>query len=376
MTALAANSEAEPPLLPDSSPVHSPRSDEEVKPLSSRQRPFHTPEGQTDPLRISQAAVALAATRPSCGMSSSTAAVQARAVEMFKRSADMQTGSIVWTRGELLGVGAFGKVYAGLNQVTGELMAVKVLELITGQNMHRQLEELQKELNICKNLSHKHIVGFIDYQFDEDSATLFIFLEFVPGGSLSSMLGRFGKFKEELVRKYTRQLLLGLEYLHSQNIMHRDLKGGNVLVTRDGNIKLTDFGASKVNQETTLLEGCKSLTGSPFWMAPEVIEQTPYGRRADIWSLGCTVIEMLTGKHPWADLNSDNPWAAMLQIVKRKASGPPRPEDCSAMALEFLDLCFKLNPAERPTAMELLQHAFVCMPEQKRIDSFEFNEVR
>jgi serine/threonine protein kinase len=180
----------------------------------------------------------------------------------------------------------------------------------------------------------------------------------VPGGSIASMLGRFGKFNEELVSNYTRQLLLGLEYLHGRKIVHRDVKGGNILVTRDGTIKVADFGASKINQGATITDGMKSLRGSVFWMAPEVIKQTGYGRRADVWSLGCTVIEMLTGANPWPGI--DNQLTAMFQIVQRK-EGPPRPTTgCSNLALDFLDCCLKYDAAERPTISELLQHPFVA----------------
>ncbi len=115
------------------------------------------------------------------------------------------------------------QVYAGLNQHTGELMAVKAMSLRDrkGNLAQEQLEELRRELEMYKRLSHKHVVGYIDYQLDEPASTLYIFLEYVPGGSISSMLGRFGKFSEELVRNYTRQLLLGLEYLHGRKIVHR-----------------------------------------------------------------------------------------------------------------------------------------------------------
>ncbi|GAX72971.1 hypothetical protein CEUSTIGMA_g425.t1, partial [Chlamydomonas eustigma] len=146
------------------------------------------------------------------------------------------------------------RVYAGLNQLTGELMAVKALSLMDrkGNHMQKQLAELQQELEMYKKLSHKHVVGYIDSQLDEKTSTLYIFLEYVPGGSICSMLERFGKFSEELVRNYTRQLLLGLEYLHGKRIVHRDVKGGNVLVSRDGIVKLADFGASKSNNGATI----------------------------------------------------------------------------------------------------------------------------
>jgi mitogen-activated protein kinase kinase kinase len=171
-------------------------------------------------------------------------------------------------------------VYAGLNQLTGELMAVKVLPLSTGNSGSEervQLESLEHELSMYRKFKHRHIVGYIAAHMDFKTNTMYIFLEYVPGGSIASMLDRFGAFSEELCRKYTRELLMGLEYLHGCKVIHRDLKGGNVLVTRNGRVKLADFGASKAYHEATITDGMKSIRGSVFWMAPEVIKvPNPY----------------------------------------------------------------------------------------------------
>jgi len=353
-----------PALVRDASPIHSPRPSMDGGRAPRSAHPVFA-EGSTDRTRISQAVEALAQRAGPLG--ASTEALHLRAELMFNKSVDVLTGEVQWTRGELLGEGAFGKVYAGLNQQTGELMAVKVLELVSrhgnNQALRQQLNDLQQELEIYKKLNHKHIVGYIDACYEARTSSLYIFLEYVPGGSIASMLERFGKFTDELVKHYTRQLLLGLEYLHGRKIVHRDLKGGNVLVSREGFVKLADFGASKAFKDTTITDGMKSLKGSAFWMAPEVIKCTGYGRKADIWSLGCTVIEMLTGKHPWPDL--DNPWTAMYHIAK-VPEGPPRPKGCSELALSFLNLCLRHDPNERPTATELLQHPFVCNSEVVR----------
>ncbi|GJP73130.1 hypothetical protein CLOP_g3872 [Closterium sp. NIES-67] len=183
--------------------------------------------------------------------------------------------------------------------MTGELMAVKEIKLTSaGDEKAMLIAALEREIVLYKQMRHKHIVGYIDMEKDAKDGSIYIFLEFVSGGSIHSMLEKFGAFSESLVRVYTRQLLLGLEYLHACRIVHRDIKGGNVLVDRDGVVKLADFGASKSFHEGTVGEGCKSIRGSVFWMAPEVIKGEGYGRRADIWSVGCTVIEMLTGRHP------------------------------------------------------------------------------
>eukprot|EP00878_Enallax_costatus_P037286 GHUV01042105.1.p1 GENE.GHUV01042105.1~~GHUV01042105.1.p1 ORF type:complete len:241 (+),score=72.01 GHUV01042105.1:311-1033(+) len=213
-----------------------------------------------------------------------------------------------------------------------------------------------QELSFYKKLNHPNIVGYIDSSFKTATNTLYIFLEYVPGGSIADMIKQFGPFPEDVAAKYTRQLLIGLQYLHTQQIVHRDLKGGNVLVTPTGIVKVADFGASKPFEDQQKTNMMKSLRGSAFWMAPEILRGSGYGRKADIWSLGCTVLEMLSGKHPWPDL--DNQWSAMLAITQTE-TGPPRPPGVSALAEDFLDKCFKMDPQERSSATELLQHAWV-----------------
>ncbi|KAG0579924.1 hypothetical protein KC19_4G135200 [Ceratodon purpureus] len=284
----------------------------------------------------------------SCSSSSKTASE-----ELFTAPKPVRTGTVRWTRGELLGEGAYGKVFAGLNQDTGELMAVKQLKLDTaaeGQERQFYLAALEREIAFYKTMRHKHIVGYIDMEQDLETGSLYVFLEYVSGGSIQSMLERFGRFSEPLVRVYTRQLLLGLEYLHGKKIVHRDIKGGNVLVDADGVIKLADFGASKAFHDPTQTDGFKSIRGSVFWMAPEVIKGDGYGRRADIWSVGCTVVEMLTAVHPWPGM--DNTWTAIFHIAKA-SSGPPIPEGISEVIEDFLSRCFQLDPKKRPTSTEV-----------------------
>jgi len=128
------------------------------------------------------------------------------------------------------------------------------------------MQSIQREVDLYKDLKHRHIVGYIAATLDLAESTMHVFLEFVSGGSIASMLSRFGTFRPALVQNYTQQLLSGLEYLHSRGIAHRDLKGGNVLVTRDGHVKLADFGASKACSEATTKDGMRSILGSVCWM--------------------------------------------------------------------------------------------------------------
>jgi mitogen-activated protein kinase kinase kinase len=136
-----------------------------------------------------------------------------------------------------------------------------------------------------------------------------IFLEYVPGGSVVQLLTNYGPFEEPLVRNFVRQILCGLNYLHDRDIIHRDIKGANVLVDNKGVIKISDFGISKKVEANLLSTAAPhhphrpSLQGSVYWMAPEVVKQTSYTRKADIWSLGCLVVEMFTGSHPFPDFS-------------------------------------------------------------------------
>ncbi|CAL1411407.1 unnamed protein product [Linum trigynum] len=274
------------------------------------------------------------------------------------RKGDADAPSIRWRKGELIGCGAFGRVYMGMNLDSGELLAVKQV-LIAANSASKEktqahIRELEEEVNLLKNLSHPNIVRYLGTVREDDS--LNILLEFVPGGSISSLLGKFGSFPESVIRMYTKQLLLGLAYLHNNGIMHRDIKGANILVDNKGCIKLADFGASKKVVELATINGAKSMKGTPYWMAPEVILQTGHSFSADIWSVGCTVIEMATGKPPWSQQYQEV--AALFHIGTTK-SHPPIPEHLSAQAKDFLLKCLQKEPNFRATASDLLLHPFV-----------------
>jgi serine/threonine protein kinase len=286
-----------------------------------------------------------------------------------------------WQRGELLGTGAFGRVYLGLNEETGELLAVKEV-LLSGGTMAKateQLRSLEAEVGLLRALSHPNIVRYIGTERTQEVRTtrrrryvgcrcgsaeafaaqaLHIFLEFVPGGSIAGLLSKFGPFAERVVAVYTRQILEGLAYLHRNQIMHRDIKGANILVDNTGVVKLADFGASRQLADLVTMEsGFKSMKGTPYWMAPEVIKQTGHGRQADIWSVGCTALEMVTAKPPWGEYATQV--SALFHIASAKGP-PPLPAGLSPEALDFMLLCFNRVPKDRPNAVRLLQHPFVA----------------
>ncbi|KAF5951009.1 hypothetical protein HYC85_013002 [Camellia sinensis] len=238
---------------------------------------------------------------------------------------------IRWRKGELIGCGAFGRVYMGMNLDSGELIAVKQVSIAANnaskEKTQAHIRELEEEVKLLKNLSHPNIVRYLGTAREEES--LNILLEFVPGGSISSLLGKFGSFPES---------------------------GANILVDNKGCIKLADFGASKKVVELATITGAKSMKGTPYWMAPEVILQTGHSFSADIWSVGCTVIEMATGKPPWSQQYQEV--AALFHIGTTK-SHPPIPEHLSLEAKDFLLKCLLKEPNLRSAASDLLQHPFV-----------------
>eukprot|EP00249_Psilotum_nudum_P022750 c28631_g1_i2 orf=709-3417(-) len=260
-----------------------------------------------------------------------------------------------WIKGQLLGSGSFGKVYRGIHSETGDMCAIKEVELVSDDPKSKEsAKQLEQEIAMLSTLRHPNIVHYKGSEMVGDN--LYIYLELVSGGSIYRLVKEFKRLKEPVIQRYTRQILQGLHYLHSKNTVHRDIKGANILVDHDGRIKLADFGMAKhVEKEASPL----SFKGSPYWMAPEVIMQnnTGYEFAVDIWSLGCTVIEMVTGKPPWSEYEGV---AAMFKVTR--CDSPPIPNSFSSKGKDFVRLCLQKNPAERPTAAMLLEHAFVQIP--------------
>ena len=211
-----------------------------------------------------------------------------------------------------------------------------------------ELNTIMQEIQLLKNLQHPNIVKYIDST--RDTENLYIILEYCENGSLHSICKNFGKFPENLVSLYTAQVLRGLLFLHDQGVIHRDIKGANILTTKEGLVKLADFGVATKQQG--LAEG--SVVGTPYWMAPEVIELSGATTASDIWSLGCTVIELLDGKPPYHKLA---PMPALFRIVND--DHPPLPEGASPLVRDFLMQCFQKDPNLRVSAKKLLKHPWI-----------------
>ena len=267
-----------------------------------------------------------------------------------------------YKKGDFIGSGASGKVFLGYNLDDGKFFAIKecTFDSVPEDILELKLESLQREINLMKELCHENIVQY--YGAEVTGTTLNIFLEYVPGGSVSSLLRRYGRLSEDVVRHYTTQILKGLKYLHENRIVHRDIKGANILVSVEGAIKLADFGASrKIQDIMTLSTEFKSLLGTPHFMAPEVIMQTGHGRSADIWSIGCTVVEMYTGKPPFTEFTTA---AAVMFHIAASTEMPSFPEFVSEGCKKFLYKCFIRDPNLRATVDDLLNDPWILQTDE------------
>lgn len=253
-----------------------------------------------------------------------------------------------------LGDGAFGKVFKAQNKQTGILAAAKVIDTKTEE----ELEDYMVEIEILASCDHQNIVKLLDAFYYESK--LWILIEFCAGGAVDAVMLELERpLTEPQIRVVCKQTLLALVYLHDNNIIHRDLKAGNILLTLDGDVKLADFGVSAKNTKT--LQRRDSFIGTPYWMAPEVVmcetsKDRPYDYKADIWSLGVTLIELAQIEPPNHEMN---PMRVLLKIAK---SDPPtlmQPSRWSPEFSDFLRRCLDKHVDNRWTAAQLLQHSFV-----------------
>ncbi|KAJ2027341.1 Protein kinase of the Mitotic Exit Network [Coemansia sp. S2] len=256
--------------------------------------------------------------------------------------------------GDIIGKGAAGSVYRGLNLRTGGVVAIKQIRK-EGFSSNDEIEAARKEIDVLRDLNHRNIVKYIGYEQTEQE--LDIILEYCEGGSLQNILRKFSKFPENLVGVYVAQILDGLSYLHSNAILHRDIKPGNILLVKEGVVKLADFGVARIQN------GLDTVVGSPYWIAPEVLQLKGATSASDIWSLGCTIVQLVDGKAPYQDLP---PMAAMFRIGQDEH--PPFPSNISPQLRDFLSKCLVHVPSARASADELRQHEWIraCLRERER----------
>ncbi|KAJ3047589.1 Suppressor of Sensor Kinase (SLN1), partial [Rhizophlyctis rosea] len=277
--------------------------------------------------------------------------------------------SLRWQQGKFLGGGSFGSVYMAINLETADLMAVKEIRFQDVTSLEALQRSIKDEMTVLQLLHHPNIVEYYGVEVRRDK--LYIFMEYCPH-SVAGLL-EHGRFEDEpIVKIYAKQMLKGLEYLHGQGIVHRDVKPANTLFGQEGQIKFVDFGASKIykSQKTVVVNGeANTLVGTPHYIAPEVItgETVVKHGAQDIWSLGCCILEMVTGRKPWSSL--DNEWAVMYHIGMSNRHPPlPEPNQLSDDGIDFLRQCFTRPANDRPTAEELLEHPWVKEVDETNAD--------
>ncbi|XP_069472660.1 mitogen-activated protein kinase kinase kinase 19 isoform X2 [Ambystoma mexicanum] len=314
-------------------------------------------ERQSDFIKHFKDATNIEETEESCGTEGNMGSLSDELT--LSKYSSINDDSVMWTKGDVLGKGAYGTVYCGLTS-HGQLIAAKQVALDTTDQAitEKEYQKLQEEVDLLRTLKHANIVGFLGTCLQDNVVS--IFMEFVPGGSISSILKRFGPLPEIVFCKYTKQILQGVSYLHENKVIHRDIKGNNIMLMQTGVIKLIDFGCAKrlacLSLTGTKIEMLKSVHGTPYWMAPEVINSSGYGTKSDIWSVGCTVFEMATGKPPLAHMDR---LPAMFYIGAQRGQMPSLPSHFSENAREFVDSCLNRDQNERPSASQLLQHPFI-----------------
>lgn len=262
--------------------------------------------------------------------------------ESLKKSPDQ-----VFDLLEKLGEGSYGSVHKARHKETGKILAIKQVPVDT------DLQEIIKEISIMQQCDSDHVVKYYGSYFQKSD--LWIVMEYCGAGSVADIMRlRKQPLTEEQIASVLCGTLKGLEYLHSKRKIHRDIKAGNILLNEQGHAKLADFGVA--GQLSDTMAKRNTVIGTPFWMAPEVIQEVGYDSLADIWSLGITAIEMAEGKPPYSDIH---PMRAIFMIP---INPPPTLKDASLWSKDFVSFttrCLVKDPRDRPTAAALLQHPFI-----------------
>lgn len=254
---------------------------------------------------------------------------------------------------ECIGRGSFGEVYRAIEKATGRVVAIKLVDL---EKADEEIDIIQREIKVMSQIVNPYVVQY--HSSLMDGSTLWIIMEYMSGGSLKQLLDRIGPFPEDAIAAVLKSLMAGLDYVHKQRKVHRDIKAANILLSGNGQVKLADFGVA--GQMTATVRQRNTFVGSPFWMAPEVIQESLYDEKADIWSAGITAIELAQGLPPYA---TEHPYQALFLIPKNNPPTLTGPQ-FSKPFKDFVSCCLRKVPKERYSAEQLLAHPFLRRTKQ------------
>ncbi|CAF3440925.1 hypothetical protein SNK03_008277 [Fusarium graminearum] len=335
-----------------------------VKPLNVAPKPSQTQQ-QADGVKAAEAALT-AKPSPSerkqdVRMSTMS---ESEVMAKLKEAVSKDDPNVSYSKQKKIGQGASGSVYVAKIKETAQGIARDILRAqgpraqVAIKQMdlaHQPRKELiVNEIMVMKDSRHRNIVNFLDAFLRNNNAELWVVMEFMEGGALTDVIDNNPSISEEQISTICHETCSGLQHLHSQNIIHRDIKSDNVLLDARGNVKITDFGFCAKLTETKSKRA--TMVGTPYWMAPEVVKQKEYGPKVDIWSLGIMAIEMIESEPPYLN---EEPLKALYLIATNGTPRLKKPEKLSKELKAFLSVCLCVDVKSRASADELLAHDFL-----------------